>query len=578
MSTQSQVHSASWRISLWYVLLVLCLAVFIVRLFYVQVIKHDDYQKAASSIQFKEREIAAERGVIEAYNGEQIVPLVLNERKYTLFADPKFITKPDELAGKLQALIGGETKDIKEKLVAESRYQILSKKLDKDTKKKIDDLNEKGIGTREEAYRTYPQGSLAAQVLGFVNDEGTGSYGIEQYLDSQLRGKPGLLKAITDAAGVPLVANKDNVVVDAVQGQRVRLTLDVGLQQKTEEILKQGLENAKSKSGSITIVDPNTGEVKAMADYPTYNPAEYYKVKQEEQSVFSNSNVGAPLEVGSIMKPLTIAAALDQGVINENFSYFDSGTLQIDNATIKNVAANYGQTPLKNIILLSLNTGATTVLKQMGGGTINQQAREKWFEYLTKRYHFGEQTGIEQGYEQAGSVASPTDGFGLDIQYANMSFGQGINITTLQMAAAFSSVVNGGTYYKPHLLQEVLADDYIKRDSGERILSEQSSRVITDIMQEAVDKTNVTAARKGFKVGGKTGTAQIANPSGGYYEDKINGTYAGYIGGDKPQYVVIVRVNEPGIPGFAGSRAAAPIFSSISNMILDGFEVTPKSQ
>lgn len=583
MQSPGQVRVITWRISVWYACLVLVLSIFILRLFYIQIIEHEQYKQAANNSQFKEREVPAERGVIVAKNGEQTVPLVLNEKKYTIFADPVYISRPDEVVDILQPIIGGEKSDIKNKLTADSRYQILAKKMDTSIRDKIRDLKIKGVGAREETHRTYPQGTLAAQLLGFVNDEGQGKYGVEQALDEQLRGKPGELKAITDAAGIPLVANRDNIEIEPQAGGRVELTIDLGMQQRLEELLKEGLDEAKSEAGSLVIIDPNTGAIKAMANYPTYSPAEFSRV--EDATVFNNNVVSEPFEVGSIMKPLTIAAALDQGVVTSDWSYSENGSITIDGATISNVSQNRGRISLEDVLLYSLNTGATRVFAQMGGGEINEQARKNWYEYLTNHYQFGKLTGVEQGYEAPGSVASPTDGFGLNIQYANMSFGQGMNNTLLQVAAAFSSIVNGGTYYKPRLVSSITYNENhaerIEQKQPEivraNVISPDASSVIVGMTQRILERANKSAVRAGYVVGGKTGTAQIARPEGGYYEEKINGTYLGFVGGDSPQYVIAVLAKEPNIPGLAGSRAAAPIFSKISNMLIDSFGVTPKT-
>jgi cell division protein FtsI/penicillin-binding protein 2 len=218
----------------------------------------------------------------------------------------------------------------------DTRYAVLAKKLDKAQKEKIDALDIKGIGTREESYRTYPQGELAAQILGFVDNEGKGKYGLEQALNNELQGTPGQLRAITDAQGVPLVANTDNIITRPQKGDRILLTIDVSMQKQMEDILKAGLDKAKAKSGSAFIMDPSTGAIKAMANYPTYSPGEYYKV--ENGDVFNNAAVSAPLEVGSIMKPLTAAAALDKGVVNRNTTYYDPSKYKIGDATVTNIA------------------------------------------------------------------------------------------------------------------------------------------------------------------------------------------------------------------------------------------------
>jgi cell division protein FtsI/penicillin-binding protein 2 len=233
---------------------------------------------------------------------------------------------------------------------------------------------------------------------------------------------------------------------------------------------------------------------------------------------------------------------------------------------------------MRDILQLSLNTGATYLLQQMGGGTINEKGRTAWYDYMNGRYKFGQKTGIE-GYEETGVIPDPKTGDGLNIRFANSAFGQGMTVTPLQLAAALSSIVNGGTYYKPSLVDKYIDASGEEQDVTPKILrpnvvSEQVSAVVRDYMKYVVDKNNLPAKREGYAVGGKTGTAQIAKPGGGYYEDRYNGMYIGFVGGDKPQYVIVVRVNTPGIAGYAGSRAAGPIFADISNMLINGFNIS----
>ncbi len=575
------------RIRVWHAALLFISAIFIIRLFYLQVIRHDYYQKTALSDQLKQYQIPAERGEIAAHSGNQLAPLVLNETLYTLFADPKYIEDPWQAAHKVQDVIGGNASDYEKAMRADSRYAILAKKLTKDQKAKIDELKLKGVGTREADYRTYPQGQLASQLLGFVNDDGAGKYGLEQAIDSDLKGTPGILKAITDAQGVPLASNGDNIQIPPETGKKLVLTLDLGMQQQLEDILKQGLDTAKSQSGSAFIIDPNSGAIKAMANFPTYNPAEYYKVS--DASLFTNGVASAPLEVGSTMKPLTAAAALDQGVVNRNTTYYDPSRWKVDDVTVSNIEEDGGPgtRSISDILQLSLNTGATWLLMQMGGGSINQRGRIAWHNYLVDHYQFGKTTGIEQGYEADGYVPSPTDGFGLNIQYANMAFGQGMNITTLQLGAALASVVNGGTYYRPHLIDKLVASDgseTVKKPEIVRsnVVKPETGQTIKELMEYVVSKNyltyGMTKPRPEYSIGGKTGTAQVPKPGGGYYDDRYNGTFMGFVGGDKVQYVIVVRVNEPKIGGYAGSKAAAPIFGKLANMLIDNFSVTPKGQ
>lgn len=573
------------RIRFGFGLIVIVFAIFITRLFYLQIIRHEYYKDSALNGQFKEYQIPAKRGIIEAHNGNNRVPIVLNEIKYTAFADPVYIKDKAKASELLQKIIGGRTEDIDRLLSSKSRYVVLAKKLNKEQKTEIEKLEIKGVGVREQSYRTYPQGEMSASLLGFVNDDGEGKYGLEQALDSQLRGKPGQLKGITDAKGVPLVANKDNIIQDPEDGKRVVLTIDMSMQLQLEEILKKGLENAKSTSGGVFIMEANTGAIKAMANYPTYNPAEFYKV--EDASKFNNTNVSDAYEVGSVMKPLTMASAIDSGAVRPNSTFYDSGSVKVDDAVITNVeeAGGAGQRTMADILRLSLNTGATWLLMQMGGGSINEKARTKWHDYMVNKYRFGQKTGIEQGFESEGLIPDPNNGYGLNIRYANTAFGQGMMATPIQIGSALASVINGGTYYRPRLVDEVIGSkDKSEKKTSEVVMSgvvnQQASETVRQNMVNVINNNHKVygfSLRSNYLVGGKTGTAQIAKPGGGYYEDRYNGSFMGFVGGDKPEYVIVVRVNEPKVPGYAGSKGAGPIFSATVNMLIDNFNVRPKS-
>lgn len=573
------------RIRVWYAFLLIVGAVFVVRLFYLQIIRHDHYKTAALNSQLKEYQVPAERGVIEAHNGSSTVPIVLNETRYTAYADPVYVKNPGDAAEKLAEVLGGSKKDYEDKLRQEdTRYVILAKKLDKGQSEKVEKLELKGIGTRAIPQRTYPQGTLAAQLLGFVNDEGEGKYGLEQAMDKELRGVPGQLKAITDAQGVPLAANRDNIVTEPKAGERLVLTVDIGMQQQLEDVLKAGLERAKSDSGGALVLDVKTGAIKAMANYPTYNPAEFYKV--EDGSAFNNALVSDPLEVGSIMKPFTAAAALDLGVVHKDTTYYDPSKYKVDDAVVSNIEEDggAGTRSVRDILQLSLNTGATWLLMQMGGGQINQQARQRWHDYMTQHYQLGKPTGIEQGYESGGTIPDPNAGYGLNIQYANTAFGQGMSATPLQMAAALAAVVNGGTYYKPHLIEKTVQPGGEKTVKPqvvrEKVVSPEVSKTIREMMEYTVQKNRLNYGFRqdypAYSIGGKTGTAEVAKPQGGYYTDVFNGTFMGFVGGNDAQYVILVRVNKPKIGGYAGSKAAAPLFVDLVNMLINNFGVTPK--
>lgn len=575
------------RIRLWYVVLFVIMGLFGVRLFYLQIIRHNYYKSAALSDQLKQYQVPAKRGTIYALEGDQKVPIVLNQKLYTLFADPGYITNANKTASQVAAIIGGQASDYADKLQQpNTRYVVLKKKLTEEQHQRIVALKSPGLGTVEQDYRTYPQGTLAAQVLGFVNEDGDGKYGIEQALNKQLAGVPGELKAITDTNGVPLAASQDNIDKPAQNGQDVVLSVNVAMQQQLESILAAGVKSAKSGSGSALIIDPNSGAIKAMANYPTFDPANYGSV--EDAALFSNAAVATPLEVGSVMKPFTAAAAIDSGAVNANTSYYDPAAWKVDGFTIRNIEEDgpAGQRNITDILNLSLNTGATWLLMQMGGGQLDEKGRTTWYNYMTQHYLFGKPTGVEQGFEAEGYIPTPADnGAGINLTYANTTFGQAMTATPLQLGAALSAVVNGGTYYQPTLVNSTISSSgqetvnqpkVVKRN----IVSSQVSQSIKQMMEYTVSTHYLTPRfdQSTYSVGGKTGTAQITKPGGGYYEDQYNGTYIGFVGGDQPQYVIVVVINQPQNGGYAGTAAAQPVFSSLAHMLINNFNVTPKTK
>ncbi len=558
------------------------------RLFYIQVIRYGYYESQAQLSQLKRYEIPAERGTIFALDGDEKVPLVLNELRYNIVADPEIIIDKEETALRMADVLKISKDDIKKSLERESRYEILAKKQTKDIKEKVEKLMAGGdiIGVFAEktVQRVYPQGILAAQVLGFVDDDSTGRYGVEESLEKDLSGTAGRVRALTDQNGVPLLANGENTQTEPVDGLEVTLTIDVAMQKQAEKILEDGLKAAISNSGSIIIINPNNGQIKALANYPSYNPAEFNKV--ENAQIFTNPAVSAPLEPGSIMKALTLAAGLDSGAVSRDQTYYDPSFWKIDDATVRNVEEDGGAAmrSMVDILRYSLNTGATWLVMQMGGGELNEKGRSAWHDYLTNHYHLGKTTNIEQGYEEPGYVPDPLEGYGLNIQYANSSFGQGISATPLQMGMAIAAVVNGGTYYQPTLVagktdgQGNYTENEPKVVSAD-IVSPDVSSTIVEFMQVALEKNNLLKqfAREGYIVGGKTGTAEVPNPAGGYYDDRFNGTYVGFVGGNRPEYIIMVRVDEPKIGGYAGTSAAGPIFGYAVNMLIDNFSVQAKS-
>lgn len=590
--------SALSRIRLWYVLLLVVFGGFVVRLFYLQIIKHDYYRRVARSDQIREYDVPAERGVIMAQLNGRSVPLVMNEKLYTVFADPSLVKKPGEVARAVSPILHMKTSEVEQALrTKDTRYVVLKKRVAGRDNDAVLALKYAGIASQQQHYRTYPQGVMASQLLGFVNDEGKGNYGVEQALNGQLSGQNGRLKAVTDVHGIPLPANADNLIVSPVPGKTIELTIDIGMQRQVERIVQQAQEKFKSKNVSAIVLETNTGAVKAMANYPTYNPAKYAEV--QDAAVLQNYAVAHPIEPGSITKVFSTAAGLDSGAIKPTSTYNDPGSWTIDGAKVVNVAEGKGsgQQTIRSMLNKSLNTGATWVLMQMGGGKLNEKGRQTLYEYYSARYGLGATTGIEQGYEGEGYLVGPKDkDNGINITYANMSFGQGYSASAIQMGAALSAIVNGGTYYQPHLVRSAVSTP-TETESGTSAHKDQGSKVVRNgvvspetsrTMVELLDYVTIAHAHEGFpymdfgdnySVGGKTGTAEITKDGGGYRDDVYNGTFMGYVGGDQPQYTIVVYNIEPhGYSGYAGAQTGQPIFADIAHMLINNYDVTPKSR
>lgn len=590
-SAQPGINSVQ-RVRIWYALLLVVFGVFAVRVFYLQVIRYDYYKQAALSDQLKQYEVPASRGIITAQLGGSTVPIVLNQKLYTLYADPKVVKQADRVAGKLQPIIGGNVDDIEKQLkTRDTRYVILKKKLSAEQSTKILAFKFPGVGTQEQDYRTYPQGTLASQLLGFVNDDGQGVYGVEQALNSRLQGTPGQLKAVTDINGVPLAATGGNLSTLPVAGKDLDLTIDIGMQAGLEKIIKAAQDQYKTKSTSAVVMDVHTGAIKAMANYPTFDPSAYGAV--EDGALFGNTAVTTPIEPGSITKVFTTAASLEKGVITPNTTFYDPGSWTIDGAKVTDVEEDHstGQQTVLSVLDKSLNTGATWMLMQLGGGQVNSTGRGILYDYFTNHFGLGKATGVEQGdgEEAGGYVPKPNDtGSGINLTYANMSFGQAYTATALQMVTGLSSIINGGTYYRPYLVGQVTdAAGKVTKIQPQVLQKNVVSSRVTENMITLLEQNNDNHIREGFpylnfgphySVGGKTGTAEIANPLGGYYTDRVNGTYIGFVGGDTPQYAIVVYNMEPTkYHGYAGVGTAQPVFANIAHMLINSFGVTPKS-
>lgn len=560
------------------------------RLFYLQIIKHSYYNELAIIEHQKKFTIPAQRGTLYFRDGDSVVPAVLNTSVYTLYADPKAVNNIEKVSIKLAEILQlnrSKTKSLLQK--KNTSYVVLAKRLTKVQVNTLfkDQKDLQGINVTAVPQRVYPEGSLGAQALGFVNDEGIGQYGVEAALNTQLQGKAGMLKAITDVNGIPLsLDDATNVAEQPKDGDNTVLTIDRNIQAKAEEALAAGLAKSKATKGSVVVVDPNTGAVKAMANFPNYDPAKYFNVGDDAYQRFQNRVVSNQYEAGSVIKVLTMATGLNEGVISKDSRFNNMGFVQVDDVRIKNVEQNVnGSRSMTDILKFSLNTGVVHILSQLGGGSINGQARDKLYSYLTDRYGFGKETGIEQAGEGEGTIYGPHTEQGNNVRYSNMAFGQGMGVTMIQTISAFSSVINGGNYFKPHLVEGKMTDSgevnsVAPKPTRTGVVKPETSATIREMTRTALKEATAVSrlVRSGYFVGGKSGTSQTIDPATGRYtDDKTIGTYLGYGGDTAPRYAIMVRVDDAniGAANFAGSAAAGPIFGELSNWLIDYYNIKP---
>ncbi|MDO5480928.1 MAG: penicillin-binding protein 2, partial [Candidatus Saccharibacteria bacterium] len=558
--------------------------VIMARLFFIQVIQHDYYVAKAEEEHVATRKIKAERGEIYMMDGDQPAAVVLNRAAWTIIVDP-MIANPEETEKAISAAVAGDKITAKwEEVFAnrELRYFVVAKNVTREEVRKLEEEALGGVWYQEGNARVYPEGEMASQLLGFVNNDGVGQYGVEGALNEELAGEDGLLKSVTDVNNVALSIGDENVKVPAKDGKNVVLTIDRGLQRKIEQEVTKYLDEVRVENGSALVMDPRSGKILAMVTLPTYDPSKYAEVP--DAGTYVNVPAEIAYEPASICKTFTFAAAVNEGVMNPQTTYNNQGFLQIDEWKIQNAyKGQLGTITMQTGLNYSLNTSSMTALMLLGGNPtqITAAGREKLYEYYHDRFGLGEATGIELN-EATGTVWGPNQGDGDNSRYANMTFGQSLDLSMVQVAAAFSSVVNGGKYYRPTVVAgEILKNGTFSEVTDfspvREVLSEETSATMREMLYgtRAQWRANGTDPA-GYYSGGKTGTAQtIIN--GAYSFDTTVASYVGFGGteGELPSYVVMVKVWEDGAK-IEGERHALPLFNRLSGLTRDYLEVRPK--
>lgn len=554
------------------VLLLLCFGVITMRLASLQIAQGGEYRVQADGQRTSVRTITPARGeikVADRFTG-QPATVATSLEKPLVYAIPASMTDREGVAKALAPILGISEQEILNKTQDTSRkYVPLKRQLSEDDKKKIEALGLAGIAFDSEIIRFYPEGSFLSQLLGFVGykeDIKTGLYGIEQAFNQYLSGTPGTLAQEGSASGAWIFgARRDRV--PARDGDTILLTIDKSIQFKAESVVKEAVETHQADSGSIIIMDPKTGAIMAMATYPTFDPNEYAKV--EDSSVYNNQTTLGAYEPGSIFKPITLAAALNEGKITAQTTYEDTGEISIDGYTIKNSDNKaHGKQTMTQALEESLNTGMIFAKNTIGN--------KKFAEYI-ERFGFGKKTGIEVP-EAKGDLKNLEGNIG--VNYHTASFGQGVSVTPVQMVQAFGALANGGKMMQPYVVNARITG------SGEVIetkpkevghpITVQTASTISAMMVNVVENGHgKRAGVKGYYVAGKTGTAQVPKKDGRGYEANNNiGSFAGYAPVEDPRFVMLVRINHPRTVSFAESTAA-PAFGTMAQYLLQYFNVAP---
>lgn len=573
------------RTKLLAILVIAIMAIFVARLFYIQVVRHGHYKAEARSGQMKQFVLRAERGEIYAMDGDNPTKLVMNETVYTVWADPTQIKDRSKVESAVNRIAGGNTRSDFARYLnrKDTRYQVLATKVSRKQAELLKKENLAGVGFDAGTQRVYPEGQLASQVLGFVDAEGNGKYGFEQAGDKRLKGKDGMQKTVTDIRSVPLTIGDENIEIPADDGDDVVLSIDRNIQAKVESALQDAAKKTGAKQVSAIVMNPHNGQVIAMANMPTYDPTNISSI--QDISLLNNPTIDHPYEVGSVSKTFTVAMGLDKRVIAPDSTFVNTDEVRVYDAVIRNASrgVKMGTITMQDALDWSLNTGMVTIARKIGGGNeINLSARKTMYDYLHNKFKLGSQTGIELAGEAPGTIISPDEVQGNAVRYSNMSFGQGMDLTMVQTAAGFGSVINGGTYYHPTVVAGKMSEDgeFQKtnvRLSEKGVITAEASSAARQMIHGAHIATYKQPDREGFYIGGKTGTSETIDPTTGKYRD--NETIATYLGfggssADDPSYVIMTTVSGGG--KFSGGVHAKPIFTDISNWLIDYLKLQPK--
>ncbi len=555
--------------------IILAAAVIFVRLYSLQVVAHKKYLSLAQNQHEIYQELIPERGDVFLKDGENAYPLAVNRDLQMAYAIPREIKEPEKSALMIASILDVDEGLLKEKFSDEKDlFEIIKHKLTDEEISKVKELDIPGIYMMPEKFRYYPAGELAAHIIGFVGSDGekyAGRYGIESYWEEELRGKTGSLSQERDTGG-RWISITDRDLQPAQDGVDLVLTISHPIQYEVEKILRETVEKHGADSGTIIVMEPATGKILALANYPSFNPNDYSNA--EDISVFLNPAVSFTYESGSVFKPITMAAGIDDGKIEPDSTYIDTGSVYEAGYTITNSEGKiYDQQTMTEILEKSINTGAIYVEKLVGN--------RKFADYV-RRFGFGSKSGVELPAELAGNIRNLEE-LRKDIQFFTASFGQGIAVTPIQLINSYAVIANGGKLMKPQIVDKIIypngTEEDIEPQEIQRVISEETAKKIREMLRSVVVNGHGKRADvPGYLVGGKTGTAQVAKASEKGYEEGITiGSFAGFAPTDDPQFAILVKIYNPKDVQWAESTAA-PAFSRVMKFLLEYYKIRPTEE
>lgn len=552
----------NWRLNIVLFLVIVCGAGCIARLFYIQVLSHKFYQSQALGQQAGFKEINGARGQIFFTNSQEskgekgtgeTKSLAINKDSFVISAMPDEIENRDIFVKNLSQALGEMPEFVVSKLDGQTSYTVIKRGLSQEDVNKIKTLNLKGLYWEKIPARYYPQETLASQVVGFFGGEGKGQYGLEGYYDEKLTGKSGIKE---DKKGLDLIFSPD--IPGSLDGEDLYLTIDYNIQFEAESLLKEAKKNIDIASGQIIVIKPDSGRILAMANFPSFDPNQFSK--EEDLEIFQNSAIQKLFEPGSVMKPFTMAAGINEGKVTPDTIFIDAGFIKMGRDTIYNFGREkYGQRTMTEVLEKSINTGAVFV---------EEKIPHNIFLNYMDNYGFFRKTDVDL----QGEVYSQNDLLknGPDVEFATASFGQGIEITPLQLARGFSVFANQGKLVKPFVVEKTAP-----LPPQEQVISQQTASQVTAMMISVVEKGFGSEAKiPGYYIAGKTGTAEVPLKNGKGYE--LNKTIQSFIGFGpalSPKFLILVKLDDPKVP--KSSLSAAPIFRKLAQYIINYWQIPP---